>query len=223
MLVGNNSCPPLNGVNISGAQKLSRCRAATEAITRALTASADMKLVVLSFFGNYFLDTDFAADHLNHRGPSTMSLSRSASNHGDSKEELFFDGLDKTISALETAGKTVVIVVDIPELPFLPRDKLRRTSNIQVLSRETSVPESTVRERQSRLRAGIEKLKSSHPPLVVYDPSDFLCDGDTCHVILGDTLVYRDSHHLSTSGSKLFAEHFLAELRTSGRMWQGLN
>jgi peptidoglycan/LPS O-acetylase OafA/YrhL len=216
LLVGHNSCPPVNGINVEG--DVLHCRERSEEITRSLARMESIRVVVLAFFGNYFLDSDVAADHLaNHIGPSTISI-RSNETTLSGKKDLFFFGLDRTIDILEKAGKNVVVVVDIPELPFFPRDKLRYIMVMNESGQSVSQAKSSVVNRQSQLRAGIAQLKIAHPALLTYDPLEFLCDDTSCHIVIDDILIYRDSHHLSSRGSMLFARKFLPVLtRSTGR------
>ena len=57
-------------------------------------------------------------------------------------------------------------------------------------------------------RGIIAQLKKSNPSLVIYDPLDFLCDQNTCSYKQGDTVLYRDTHHLSLQGSNLLTRHW---------------
>ncbi len=213
LLVGHNSCPPVNGIDVEGT--VLHCRERTEEITRSLARMESIQVVVLSFFGGYFLDSDVAADHLaNHAGPTTISI-RSNETTLSGKKDLFFFGLDRTIAILEKAGKKVVVVVDVPELPFFPRDKLRYIMIKNESGQTASLAKSSVVNRQSQLRAGIAQLKIAHPALLIYDPMEFLCDDTACHIVIDDVLIYRDSHHLSSRGSMFFARKFLDVLTRS--------
>jgi peptidoglycan/LPS O-acetylase OafA/YrhL len=207
LLLGHNSCPPLNAVDVKGAEV--RCEERSEAMTQALAQSGNIKLVVLSFFGSYFLDSDYAADHLgNHRGPSTTAIVAAEPRAGGKKDQFFY-GLGVTIDKLEQAGKTVVVVIDIPELPFFPQDVVRQASTAHALFESASISRAVVAARQAALRSAIAELKNRHSKLLVYDPADFLCDESSCHAVVGGVLAYRDSHHLSLRGSVLFAQHFV--------------
>ena len=150
-----------------------------------------------------------AADHLaNHYGPASVSITSREFN-GSDKRELFFYGLEKTVRLLLAAGKKVVIMNDTPELPFFPRDAIRLPVNALG---GMSLPRSSVMARQAELRTGIENLRRKHPEVTVYDPLDVVCDASSCPIVMGDTLLYKDSHHLSTRGSKIVAAHLLAAI-----------
>ena len=214
LLIGNSSCPPLNGVSVNfrlDTANLLQCRPRMEAATRYIVDEEKIGTVVLAFFGAYFLDSDVAADHLeNQYGPSAVSLSSSETNL-TSKRDLFFYGLEKTVTILQSARKRVVLLLDTPEWPFFPRDAIRLCRTCGLLNLGPRIPLQPVLDRQSELRAAAQKLKQRFPELSVIDPLRILCGRD-CPLIMGDTLLYRDSHHLSKRGSRLVARELLHEI-----------
>src|SRR5205085_10523218 len=67
LLVGNSSCEPVSGINIGGVD-VDHCKERVENIIHYLKTAPTIKLVVISYFGNMFKDTNFAADHLKKLG-----------------------------------------------------------------------------------------------------------------------------------------------------------
>ncbi|NDY74953.1 hypothetical protein G3N28_23660, partial [Desulfobacter hydrogenophilus] len=125
----------------------SDCRQKSEKVIDWLDSQPQIKMVVLGFFGNYFLTTAYAADHVIHdTGPGRILIS-GLSGQGGSRSELFFSGLDQTIAHLERAHKQIVVLIDLPEFPFLPRDCYRRQG-----TRDCILPRSAVEARQAQLR-----------------------------------------------------------------------
>ena len=119
MLIGNSSCPPVSGVHVIGDVK--NCDVLAAKALDYLVETQTIQTVVLSFFGNYALDSSYAADHLALKvGPDTVKIT-SNEFFTSNKQDLFFLGLERTISKLERAQKSVVIVIDVPELPFFPK------------------------------------------------------------------------------------------------------
>jgi hypothetical protein len=47
----------------------------------------------------------------------------------------------------------------------------------------------------------------------VIDPLPWFCTATTCPVIVGNVLVYKDQHHITTAYSRLLAPLFAARLR----------
>jgi peptidoglycan/LPS O-acetylase OafA/YrhL len=204
MLIGNHSCPPVYGIHVESMVK--DCQLKFENIIGWLSTSSDIKIVGLSFFGNIFLTTSYAADHIQgKRGPEITKISSKDSSKA-SRTDIFFNGLNSTVDILEKSGKQVILMIDVPELPFLPRDCYRSPYKKCQLTRS----EAELRQREQR--ALITKLKQQHPLLRVFDPINLICPKDFCLFQNEDLIIYRDSHHLSLRGSDLYAQYFLAWL-----------
>jgi hypothetical protein len=160
----------------------------------------------MSFYGHYMLETAVAADHVGtNQGPRVFHI-ENVSNPGSSKIEAFESGLDNTVGALEEAGKRVVIILDVPELPFSPRDCLRD-------GRKCVLPKKEVLERQSVMRGMIDNIQGRHPKLLVLDTITLFCGPDVCRYETSGTIMYRDSHHLSPWGGANVARQFLAWIK----------
>ena len=168
-----------------------------------MDSQPQIKTVVLAFFGNYFLTTPYAADHvIQHNGPGRTVISGAPGQTG-SPAELFFSGLDQAIARLEQAHKQVVILIDLPEFPFLPRDCYRRQG-----TSGCTLPRSAVDARQAESRAIIAKLQHAHPGIRVFDPLETFCPDSRCIYTEAGQLLYEDSNHLSHYGSDRYAEVF---------------
>jgi hypothetical protein len=106
-------------------------------------------------------------------------------------------------------GRRVVLVVDVPELPFLPRDCVSRP-----FARATNcaVPRNVVERRQRGLRRVVARLKEDLPAIEIFDPLPTLCSKGDCVPVRDGEALYQDSHHLSGRGSRLVARALLQEL-----------
>jgi peptidoglycan/LPS O-acetylase OafA/YrhL len=105
-LLGNWSCPPAYAINfyVSGEPEFD-CGQKSVKVIDWVDSQPQIKTVVLAFFGNYFLTTPYAADHVIHQtGPARILISGAPGQKG-SRAELFFSGLDQTIAHLEQAHK----------------------------------------------------------------------------------------------------------------------
>lgn len=202
MLMGNSSCPPTLGLTVEGDQK--NCAIKFEDILTQISSNKKIGHVALAFFGNYFLTTAYAADHVqNHTGPQSFKI-ESQENPKLPREEAFYTGLDKSIKYLTDHGKHVTLLIDIPELPFFPKDCIRNTLN------NCTVPRADVDRRQASLRRIISRLKAANPSIDVHDPIDLMCDTEQCSYAREHVILYRDSHHLSVRGSLDYARQFLS-------------
>jgi peptidoglycan/LPS O-acetylase OafA/YrhL len=202
MLIGNTSCPPLIGVSVEGDQKA--CENKFKLIFEYLADNKNIENVALSFYGNYFKTDVYAADHVKRKtGESSIRIS-SHSALPVSREEMFFSGLDQATRFLIANGKKVTIFIDVPELPFFPKDCFRNAFKRCEISRDE------VMVRQAALRRIIARLRISNPEVKIFDPIGILCTDIACGYKKDGVIMYRDSHHLSLRGSRLYAESFIA-------------
>ncbi len=77
LLIGNDGCPPVSGISvISPNPQQPYCQQKSEQALESLLSTPSIHTVVLSFFGNYILNTSFSADHkVNRQGPEYYELS----------------------------------------------------------------------------------------------------------------------------------------------------
>ncbi|MEP6851710.1 MAG: SGNH hydrolase domain-containing protein [bacterium] len=56
-------------------------------------------------------------------------------------------------------------------------------------------------------------LTQAYPELASYLPlSQYVCDTTTCHALIGEVVVYFDSHHLTSAFSRSMAPYFRADV-----------
>lgn len=198
-LIGQNSCPPVYGINVVGAEK--NCRQKFEFILDSIENNNDIKLVLMSFYWGYYLSHSIAADHLKNKfGPENIKIFSDEISSID-RFELFYYGLNKAIGKL-IRNKKVILSLDVPELPFFPKDCVR-------FNLLCSLKNSDFLARQKSHRVMVERLLKDYPQLLIYDPSSIFCNQGNCFYMDNDVVMYRDSHHLSLRGSKIYANQFL--------------
>jgi peptidoglycan/LPS O-acetylase OafA/YrhL len=201
MLIGNSSCPPVLGISVEGDQK--GCEDKFKAILEYLVKNKNIENIVFSFYGNYFKSDAYAADHIkNNVGPNAVKISSSI--YTGNKSDLFYDGLNSAIKKLTEGGKSVTLFIDVPELPFFPKDCFRNSF------KQCEIPMAEVIARQGELRNIVSKLKNSNPSLKIFDPINLLCSSEKCGYKRDGVIIYRDSHHLTLRGSNLFAEQYIS-------------
>ena len=199
-LLGHNGCPPVLGISVEG-NTLRNCLDKSNAIFNSVLNNDEIKTVALSFYGQYFLDTAYAAGHVRGKvGPPTVTIS-SQQETTLSREELFYKGLEASVAALLQANKKVYLLIDVPELPYFPSDCLKGRPDCQI-------PLSEVLERQKLHRQMILRLAKEYPALRVFDPISMYCNHKECSYKDDDIIIYRDSHHLTFEGSDLYGETF---------------
>jgi hypothetical protein len=192
------------GISVEAEEK--NCQNRFIRIVDWLVKNPQITTVALSFFGNYFLDTSYAADHLVNKIDLASVKITDPSQISKNRSEIFFSGLERAIRILEKGGKNVILSIDVPELPFLPRDCYR------IPLKNCSIPLSEVKMRQFQFRSLVAQLKKKHPKLKVFDPLKIFCKNDLCSYRDDKKMFYRDSHHLSSYGSDLYGKHFLEVL-----------
>ncbi|MCP4621403.1 MAG: acyltransferase [Bradyrhizobium sp.] len=216
LLIANPSCPPTSDIHIILGKAASCDPARTERVLGWLVAQKQVEFVVIGFFGHYF-EANFVADGHVH-GPFAPSDVRiSGSNDAGEKRRYFLDGLRSSVQRLLAAGKKVVLVVDVPELPFKPSHCLLDPT-LRLVSPVCRIPLEQVLQRQQALRDLIADIAASNPRVIVADPLPALCADGFCGVDRSSRASnYRDSHHLSVAGSAAVAGAILSAIASSTR------
>jgi peptidoglycan/LPS O-acetylase OafA/YrhL len=200
MLIGNSSCPPL--LNVTVEANIKGCEEKFNTIFKYILRSDDIKNVALSFYANLYLKSDGHPDSVQNVLPPQGTKISSSLFRG-TREDIFFAGLNSSIQKLISNGKTVTLFIDVPELPFTPKDCFRNPlKNCELL-------EVDVIERQKDFKKIVYKLKHQNPELRIYEPIDFACAGNKCSYKNNNVVLYRDSHHLSLRGSDFYISSFL--------------
>lgn len=116
------------------------------------------------------------------------------------------DGVLSTFKRYAGAGTQVMVMGDVPG------------------TRPESAPLCVARSHASvdpcsRPRAEVEVSNTlvdivlAHPASAHYVPmADLMCDAKTCHAVIGSTVVYSDSHHMTTTFSRSLAPYLGAEV-----------
>ena len=197
LLTDHNSCPPIIGIKITSSTIYGQnCQKWSEAALALLLSTPSIQTVVFVFYGNKYIKGNAYQFYL----PGNDSKSE--------KVGLFYSGLEMAVEALEEKGKSVIIVADIPELPFSPRNCIRKTSIIGP-NRSCNLQKSIALESQRDLRDILNKLVTSHPKVRLYDSYNLFCDQNNCNFENDEMMFYRDPNHLSLRGSIYFANEFL--------------
>jgi hypothetical protein len=119
-------------------------------------------------------------------------------------------GLDESVRRLKAAGKHVVIVISVPDVP-LPHHVRFCIPRPMIRGELCDFDRADAERRQAAMRAIVAAVAAKHGAAVV-DPMDTLCDDKLCHVYRDGVLMYQDDNHLSVRGSQLVARGFLRQL-----------
>lgn len=113
----------------------------------------------------------------------------------------WLESLDKTIKAIVVSGKSVAIMVDIPQFGFdVQRCKFKRPI---IESTQCDVPFSTYTNSRDSYLPMLRDLIARNPGVQLIDISDLFCTRVSCSMVENDSILYRDDNHLNIVGSKL--------------------
>lgn len=123
----------------------------------------------------------------------------------------FVAGLDATITALEAAGKHVVLIDDVPNFDFDPlyrtrTDVIPARRTLASWMKETSTPAgrapASFRSAAARSQEALDRVHSEFRDVPVIDLRSMFCDKNgMCAYMEQGTLLYADSQHLTAAGS----------------------
>lgn len=103
-------------------------------------------------------------------------------------------------------GAQVIAVDDTPWLKFDPGDCLEEPEDGCRSSR--TVIESPKTMKDALAKAPITNVR-------VIDMTDYICGKDTCSLLTGNIIVYRDRHHLTATYARALAKQFAAQANLS--------
>src|ERR1700733_7334895 len=117
------------------------------------------------------------------------------------------NGMRRTFSALRKAGKNVIVLLDNPPLPFDPRMCVRQRLRISVHAERCSFPRGDFDSQAawSNYKLLINQVLRDYPEIRTYDLAESLCDNHRCYLARNGVLLYADTTHLNSDGSRLVA------------------
>ncbi len=124
---------------------------------------------------------------------------------GTSREAALANGLERTLARLTAAGLNVITVQDVPYPDFDVAECVSENlDNLETCAMERSaVMAENTPHAAAAAAAGIG----------IIDVTDQICFEDLCPSVIDDTLVWRDSHHLTATYARLLADAVAAQLR----------
>jgi len=112
------------------------------------------------------------------------------------RARVFEIGMRNTVHRLLRSGKSVVFVIDVPELGVLPQQC--RPENPRSCENERG----DIDQRGAQYRDIVSRVAADFPALRVFDPTPLFCNALTCTGLIGDRRLYSDPDHLSEFGSR---------------------
>ncbi|WP_319245065.1 acyltransferase family protein [uncultured Propionivibrio sp.] len=211
---GVPSCPPLRGIVSYDYGDRLRCTRMNDAVSTYVAGSPEIDLVILTFaMPFYYADKGVAYQHLGPNDPMLWNVESV-----DSQPNRFAavtTSLARTVDFYLKAGKQVVLMLDAPELPFMPAHCIERGDWLQ--PRDCTVPRTSYLERQRSMREFVQTELAGRRGFFTYDPIGVFCDDRVCRMRKDGRFLYRDSNHLSIHGSQLVAEDLRRFVESQGK------
>lgn len=200
LFAGHGRCPPLIGVTRPDTRE---CRPFDDAVMR-IALGPGIDTVILD--ARWAMDAGGAAMGIEDKGSVILTDALSKTASPAETYAVFARGLERTVKALVTTHKTVVIVGPVPEFdvlvpPALARMKLGGTK------RQIAPARAEYLARQAAVRRVFDGIAKSYPVIFVH-PDAILCPSDFCKAEVGGRPLYRDQHHLTVFGAELLAPLF---------------
>ncbi len=120
------------------------------------------------------------------------------------------DELAKTLETFRSKGKAVFVTDDVPRFPFDAAACKYRLSPILPFaecSERRKLFEVAYARYYPELRAAVDLV----PGVQLLKTAHYFCDIDVCSMNKGETLLYRDDHHLNNNGSRFLAHRMLTD------------
>ncbi|WP_104205315.1 acyltransferase family protein [Billgrantia saliphila] len=136
---------------------------------------------------------------LAERGLAGVVLSASWLGRTSSETHLSLaeEGLRNTVDTLLGYGLRVIVMAPTPVFSVPMTDCLARRT-----VESCSSFQRRLEKRREAILAVMHEIAEEEPSVRVVDFYERLCPGGKCNSILGDTVVYRDKHHLTTRAAR---------------------
>lgn len=213
--LGKSGCLPFIGVDRFILNNSHRCSISTFFSYKLVKEKSlpDSTVVITAWFPSYHDGVSYKNAY--NFSPENLHIQKSSFgthlNLSESRQKVFFEGLKSTLDFLSATGKKVVIVLQVPELSFDPKNclNIRPFKSSQINCYELR---SDVLKRQHSYRESIEKVTSNFANIKIFDPINVLCGNEICSPIYDGLMIYRDFAHINGFGSAVL----LRAMQTQG-------
>ena len=199
---GTYACPPLKGIMSFALEDKYRCTNMNERASKYVIEQNTIELVILAFaMPFYYTESGYAYQHLGAGEPMLLNV-KSVTHQADTRGDRFAmisKSLQETVDYYLLANKKVVLILDVPEFPFMPAHCINRSNLLQ--AKTCTIPIDVYLQRQKSMRDFVSSELQGRKNVFVYDPINVFCDQKECKIKSDDHFLYRDSNHLSIYGS----------------------
>jgi hypothetical protein len=196
---GKDACPSLIGVDIVSQPLAHGCRQLNDVVLTYLRATPSIDTVILA--SRWAVYADGTSYGLEPAAEYVLADNKTDKPGLANNEQVFTRALQRTVKALEDAGKHVVIVGPVPEVgwnvpKWLATQKLTGHSD-----KSRFAPRyADFIERQHTVLSDIHHL-AKVPDVTAIFPDQVLCDSESCDIAEGGKPFYTDDDHLSLAGA----------------------
>lgn len=198
MRLGEGGCPPLYRMEVRAGGNADHCLAATTGNLHWAAKTPGVETVYLSSMGPMYV---------NPRQQNYRMRSVDHPNMNDNRA-LFATGLQAAIDYLQSAGKTVVLVIDWPAMDTDPARCIDiRPLRLTPFEADDCAINRVRHDKRSRVyREVIGQVLAANPGLAYWDTAEAFCDAKRCRGMVDGELLYRDRSHLSMAGTRFLGE-----------------
>ena len=182
----------------------SYCGRATRILLRHILATPTIRLVVVSSRGpSYITGSGFGYIDVSAGWDQRAAIAGIEDTVGLGVDT-FRIGLQRLVSELRRAGKSVVVVADVPELGFHAQDCIvGRPFGIRSPRVPCGVMRSEFEARSADYRSVLTAITTSTDGAQLFDAAAILCGANICTAMDRESLLYSDDDHLSIDGSRM--------------------
>lgn len=199
-------CPPLLEVKVYPQHGDVSCDTYNNMVVQYLRNHPEIKSVILaSRFTIYLEGTLYKQEE--GINPELVDL-KAGYEVQPSQEVIFTNGLDRTLSVLQSMGKKIYIIAPIPEIGYdVPSVSYiaQRTGRDVNEMIAPNVNEYLERTEKTRTILGISQENYG---VYLIEPWKVLCDSSICRISIDGNPLYKDDDHLSTFGSEYLSSLF---------------
>jgi peptidoglycan/LPS O-acetylase OafA/YrhL len=201
-----NGCLPFIAPEATLYNPRKNCKQANDATLALLKTRPDLSVVVLA---------------ARWSGGAPLSA-------GDARLSIFKRNLIETIAALQGMGKTVIVLGQVPTIPFRADDCMLRKVQLNQASRNCEYyPTSRVVKNELLVADVVNEVSAAHGIGQAYFPNRQFCDEMTCRVVNEANMpLYRDNNHLTERGALYLAPYIaraIGDLKPrQGRLVKGV-
>lgn len=147
-----------------------------------------------------------AIRYINQLHPDVVIMG--SSNYGFSQQQLRI-GIEATLRSVSTSTGSVVVIAPTPHLGFDGPVCLSKNVNRPAwLSMQEPCVTALDRDNQVFVKESLQTGASRFPNVRVIDFDELVCPGQTCRAMINNTIVYRDSLHLTGTYVRLISSAF---------------